>query len=85
MSRAAADADAADAPGGSGDGPDDLGSRKGGGFLDLIERVGNKVPHPALLFMVLSVAVILLSQVLSWANVSVTYEVVKPPAALVEE
>ena len=56
-----------------------------GGFLNLIERVGNKVPHPAVLFLALSIGVILISQALSMANVSVTYDVVKPPAALVEE
>ena len=55
------------------------------GALDFIERVGNKVPHPAILFMGLCVGIILLSQVLYWANVSATYEVVKPPPAAVEQ
>ncbi len=72
---------AAEAPAGGGS---DHGEG-GKGFLDFIERAGNKVPHPAVLFMVLCVSVIIFSQVLSWANVSVTYEVIKPPAALVEE
>jgi aminobenzoyl-glutamate transport protein len=53
--------------------------------LDFIERVGNKVPHPALLFMGLCVGIILLSQVLYLMNVSATFEVVKPPPAAVEE
>ena len=54
-------------------------------LLDLIERVGNKVPHPAIMFLALCIGVILLSQVLAWVGrLSATYEVVKPPAAEVE-
>jgi len=48
--------------------------------LDLIERVGNKVPHPAILFLALCVGVIVLSQILAWVGVGATYEVAKPPA-----
>jgi len=48
--------------------------------LDLIERVGNKVPHPAILFLALCIGVIVLSQLLAWAGVGATYEVVKPTA-----
>jgi aminobenzoyl-glutamate transport protein len=55
------------------------------GFLDVIERIGNKVPHPAVIFMALCVAVILLSQVLNWVGVSATYEVVKPPPIEITE
>ncbi|HEY6746124.1 MAG TPA: AbgT family transporter [Mycobacteriales bacterium] len=44
-------------------------------LLDGIERVGNKVPHPAIIFAGLCVFVILLSAVLSLFNVSVTHEV----------
>jgi len=46
--------------------------------LDVIERVGNKVPHPAIMFLALCVGVIVLSALLSWAGVGATYEVVKP-------
>ncbi|TCC35121.1 AbgT family transporter [Kribbella sindirgiensis] len=46
--------------------------------LDGIERVGNKVPHPALIFLALIVIVIGLSQILSWAGTSVTTEVAEP-------
>ncbi|NPD06249.1 AbgT family transporter [Nocardioides sp. zg-1308] len=46
-----------------------------GGFLGWIERVGNKVPHPAIIFLALIVGVIVLSAVLAWADVSVTTEV----------
>jgi aminobenzoyl-glutamate transport protein len=41
-------------------------------MLDGIERVGNKVPHPAILFLGLSGFVIVLSAVLSLLDVSVT-------------
>ena len=44
-------------------------------FLDGIERVGNRVPHPAIIFAGLCVFVILLSAVLGLFNVSVTYDV----------
>jgi aminobenzoyl-glutamate transport protein len=49
-----------------------------GGFLGWIERVGNKVPHPAMIFLSLIVLVILLSAILSWAGVSVTTDVAEP-------
>jgi aminobenzoyl-glutamate transport protein len=54
-------------------------------LLDFIERVGNKVPHPAILFLALCLGVILLSQVFYMLDVSATYEIVKPPPAEVEE
>src|SRR3954451_20132187 len=61
----------------------------GAGFtqrmLDGIERLGNKMPDPAVLFLALCVGVILLSQVLHWLDVKATYEVVKPPPAVTEE
>jgi aminobenzoyl-glutamate transport protein len=57
--------------------PDKPGAMKR--VLDGIERVGNKVPHPAIMFLALCVGVIVLSQLLAWAGVSATYEVVKPP------
>ena len=62
--------------------PDAKGS---GGFLDLIERVGNKVPHPAILFLLLCLGMILLSQVFYWLGASATYEVVKPIPMPVEQ
>jgi aminobenzoyl-glutamate transport protein len=54
-------------------------------ILDFIERVGNKVPHPAILFLALCLAVIVLSQVFYMLDVSATYEIVKPPPVEVEE
>ena len=53
--------------------------------LSFIERVGNKVPHPAIVFIALCVGVIILSQILHWVGVSATYEVVAPPPSSVEE
>jgi aminobenzoyl-glutamate transport protein len=44
-----------------------------------VERAGNKVPHPALMFLALCIGTIVLSQLLAWVGVSATYEVVKPP------
>lgn len=47
--------------------------------LDGIERVGNKVPHPAIIFLGLCGLVIVLSAILAAIGVSVTYDVVEPP------
>jgi aminobenzoyl-glutamate transport protein len=52
--------------------------------LDVIERVGNKVPHPAIMFLSLCLGVIVLSALLSWAGVGATYEVVKPTSQSVQ-
>ena len=48
-------------------------------ILGGIERVGNKVPHPAIMFLALCIGVIVLSQLMAWAGVGATYQVVKPP------
>jgi aminobenzoyl-glutamate transport protein len=53
----------------------------GGGssrFLDGIERLGNKVPNPVVMFLYLIAGVAVISALLSWADVSVTEEVVRP-------
>ncbi|MEU8224156.1 AbgT family transporter [Kribbella sp. NPDC048915] len=47
-------------------------------MLDGIERVGNKVPHPALIFLGLILLVVVLSQILAWTGASVTTEVAEP-------
>jgi aminobenzoyl-glutamate transport protein len=54
-------------------------------MLDGIERVGNKVPHPAIMFLGLCGFVIVLSAILSAFDVSVTYEVVEDPPLVVDE
>lgn len=47
-----------------------------GGFLDKIEKLGNKVPNPTIMFLYLIGFIALLSAALAAANVSVTDEVV---------
>ena len=47
-------------------------------MLDGIERLGNKVPHPVLMFLYLIVIVIVLSHVLYLFGVSVTEEIAVP-------
>jgi len=46
-----------------------------GRLLDVIERAGNKVPHPVMMFLYLMILVIVLSAVLAFAGVSVTDEI----------
>ena len=47
-------------------------------MLDAVERIGNKVPHPVLMFSYLIIGVIVLSAVLALLNVSVTEEIAVP-------
>lgn len=47
-------------------------------FLDGIEKLGNKVPNPVVMFLYLIAGVAVLSALLSWANISVTEEVARP-------
>ncbi|MGD9711208.1 MAG: AbgT family transporter, partial [Thermomicrobiales bacterium] len=54
-------------------------------LLDGIERVGNKVPNPVLMFFYLILGVIVLSQVLYWLDVEVTDFVAEPVPVLVQE
>jgi aminobenzoyl-glutamate transport protein len=53
--------------------------------LDGIERLGNRMPDPAILFLWLCLGVILLSQALQWLDVKATYQVVAPPAVTAQE
>ena len=66
--------------------PSDGGGQRGfvQRMLDTIERVGNKVPHPAIIFLGLVVLVIVLSAILAAFDVSVTYDVVEPPPVEVD-
>ncbi len=50
-------------------------------MLNTVERVGNKVPHPVLMFSYLIVGVIVLSAILSLLNVSVTEQIAVPVPA----
>jgi aminobenzoyl-glutamate transport protein len=53
-------------------------------LLDGVERVGNKVPHPAVIFFILAGLVILLSHLLYLLGTTVSYEVVNPETHKVE-
>ena len=43
------------------------------GFLGTVERIGNKLPHPAIIFVILAVIIAVVSQVCAMMGVSVTY------------
>lgn len=45
-------------------------------ILDGVERIGNKVPHPAVIFLILVAIVIVLSHVFYLMGVSVTYQTI---------
>jgi aminobenzoyl-glutamate transport protein len=53
--------------------------------LDVIERVGNKVPHPVVIFVLLIGLVIVLSHVFYVMGISATYQAVDPEAGDVVE
>jgi aminobenzoyl-glutamate transport protein len=54
-------------------------------FLDVVERVGNRVPHPVVIFVLLIGLVILLSHVFYLAGATVTYQAINPETHAVEE
>jgi aminobenzoyl-glutamate transport protein len=55
-------------------------------FLSAAERIGNALPHPATLFLLAALSVVVLSEVASWFHLSVTHpatgEVVEPVSLL---
>src|SRR5262245_66468478 len=53
--------------------------------LDTVERVGNAVPQPAVLFFLLIAILVLLSQVLQYFGVSATYLRINPQTHEVDE
>lgn len=53
-------------------------------LLDTIERVGNKVPHPAVIFVILIALVAVLSHILYLMGASVTFESINPETDKVE-
>jgi len=53
-------------------------------LLNFIERAGNRMPHPAILFLGLIAGVIVLSHLLALAGVAVTYQRVDPATHRVE-
>lgn len=52
--------------------------KESGTFLDKIERLGNKVPNPTVMFVYLILIIAVISAILSWIGVSVTDQVVTP-------
>jgi len=53
-------------------------------FLDLVEKVGNKVPHPVIIFLILIVFVWVLSHILFLMGASVSYQVINPETHEIE-
>jgi aminobenzoyl-glutamate transport protein len=53
-------------------------TKSGGGILGTIEKIGNRVPHPVMMFLYLIIGVIVLSAILALLGVSVTEEVAVP-------
>jgi aminobenzoyl-glutamate transport protein len=64
-------------------------SPKGGGFTERllagVEKAGNRVPNPAILFLGLILFVIVLSQILDWANVGVTHQIAEHAAGAAQQ
>ena len=52
--------------------------------LDIVERVGNKVPHPSVIFLILIGVVIVLSHVFHLMGTAVDFEVINPATHEVE-
>jgi aminobenzoyl-glutamate transport protein len=53
--------------------------------LDTIERVGNQVPHPAVIFLVLIGIVVVLSHLFALLGASVTYQTIDPVTEQVQD
>ncbi len=51
---------------------------KTGGWLGTVERIGNKVPHPVMMFLYLILGIIVLSAVMDALGVSVTEQIAIP-------
>jgi len=52
--------------------------------LDVVEAVGNRVPHPVIIFLILIALVLVLSHILFLSGASVTYQVINPETHEVE-
>jgi aminobenzoyl-glutamate transport protein len=50
------------------------------GILDVVEKVGNMVPHPVIIFVILILIVIAIAHAMQLAGASVTTEVIVPDA-----
>jgi aminobenzoyl-glutamate transport protein len=58
--------------------PPEKGRNASAKMLDVIERLGNKVPHPVMLFLYLIAFIIVLSHIMYLFGVSVTEEIIVP-------
>ena len=56
-----------------------------GGFLKSVEKIGNKMPHPAIIFLFLSIFVVIISHFAAKAGLSVTYFDAKAGKELTKE
>ena len=53
-------------------------------ILDTVERIGNSVPHPVVIFLILIAVVMVISQILYMLGASVSYQVVNPETHKIE-
>src|SRR5262245_52375790 len=54
-------------------------------ILDVVEKVGNMVPHPVIIFLILIAIVLVLSAVLALMGTSVSTQVIVPQAPTTEK
>src|SRR4029453_1184493 len=54
-------------------------------LLDAVEVAGNKVPHPAIIFLILIALVVLLSHLLYLVGATVSYQVINPESHEIEQ
>jgi aminobenzoyl-glutamate transport protein len=54
-------------------------------ILGAVEKVGNKVPHPVVIFLILIAIVMVLSAVMELAGTSVSYEAIVPKTTKIEK
>ncbi len=54
-------------------------------FLDIVERVGNKVPHPAVIFLILIAIIVVLSHVFYLMGTTVAFQVINPQTHAVDD
>lgn len=52
--------------------------------LNSIERIGNKVPNPVLMFLYLIAFIFIISTILEWIGVSVTETIAEPVSVTTE-
>jgi aminobenzoyl-glutamate transport protein len=53
-------------------------------ILDVVERVGNKVPHPVIIFLILIAIVVVLSHIFYLVGANVSYEAIVPETQNIE-